>query len=455
MRTVLAIAGIALRNAIRSRVVVVLLGLLLVAIVALPLTIKGDGTLGGKVQVLLRYTLGAVNIILTIATLWAGCAAISAEVQDRQVHLIVSKPVHRAQIWLGKWLGLLILNVVLLGMAGVVTYSLMRWNLRAENLTREERETLHEEILVARRVVRAPLPDVTTAARAVFDEQQRRGELPKGARPDQVLEAIAQTLLQQAFSVPPGMAVNFVFKLPKIPDSSRPLVLRYKYASSLTSKDPVACVWVAGAPERTDRWQRQELAAPGGVHTLHIPPALVEKDGRVVIMVANINLSPVTMVFAPQDGVELLVYADSFAANLARCLLVMLCELALFGALAVTLGCLFSLPVAALGALYAVLLMNIGNYLKTLMEEKSILNPMTPTVASELADRILHLIYVLLHWMALPFQTVNPLEPLATGELVGWWWVGTIALWQGLVATAVLAAIGTWVFNRRELGLPT
>src|SRR5436190_16992898 len=119
MSKVLAIAGIAIRNAIRSRVVVVLLGLLLVAIVALPLTIKGDGTIAGTVQVLLRYTLGAVTIILSIATLWAGCAAISMEVQEHQVHLVVTKPVYRAQLWLGKWLGLFILNTVLLTLAGV------------------------------------------------------------------------------------------------------------------------------------------------------------------------------------------------------------------------------------------------------------------------------------------------------------------------------------------------
>ena len=90
MRKVFAIAGIAIRSAIRSRVVLVLLALLLIAIVALPLTIKGDGTVTGAVQVLLRYTLGAVNIILSIATLWAGCAAISAEVQEHQIHLIVT-----------------------------------------------------------------------------------------------------------------------------------------------------------------------------------------------------------------------------------------------------------------------------------------------------------------------------------------------------------------------------
>ena len=108
----------AIRSAIRSRVVGVLLCLLLLAIIGLPLTVKGDGTLTGEVQVLLTYTLGAVTMILSIATLWAGCAAVSTEVEEKQIHLILTKPVNRFEVWLGKWLGLVTLNAVLLLVSG-------------------------------------------------------------------------------------------------------------------------------------------------------------------------------------------------------------------------------------------------------------------------------------------------------------------------------------------------
>jgi len=445
MSKVLAIAGIAIRNAIRSRVVLVLLGLLLVAIVALPLTIKGDGTLAGTVQVLLRYTLGAVTIILSIATLWAGCAAISTEVQEHQVHLLVTKPVYRAQLWLGKWVGLLILNTVLLALAGVATYALLRWDLRNEDLA---------DYLVARRVVKPEPVEVEETARKVFEEQKRRGELPPG-QPDQILEAFRQSLRQQAYAVPAGLARRFVFQLPRAPLAGRPLAVRYKFASSLTSKDPVGCLLIAGSTERPDRFQKAELTAPGGVHTVRIPLTMLEPNGTLTVDIANVHPMPVTMIFAPDDGVQVLVEETSFEMNLCRCLFIALCQLAFLGALAVTIGTAFSLPVAAVTAGYAVMLMNIGGYLQTLTNERFILGSgTTPNATPGVLDILLHFVYVALYWLTKPFQQASPLEPLANGELIGWTWVGSILLWQVIVAGGVLALIGTWIFNRRELGLP-
>ena len=454
MRKVFAIAGIAIRSAIRSRVVLVLLALLLIAIIALPMTIKGDGTLTGAVQVLLRYTLGAVNIILSIATLWAGCAAIANEVQEHQVHLLITKPVTRAQLWLGKWLGLLVLNAALLAAAGGVTYGLLYWHLNRQHLSVQDRTALGEELLVARRVVSAEPVPVEANAQRIFEEQRRTGTIPKDAQPDQVLAAIRQALLHQAHTVPPGMMLRHVFKVP--PTTTRPLVIRYKFTSSNTGKNPVECLWLAGAPERPDRFQRPELAAPTGVHTLRIPASLVATDGTLTVDIANVHSEPVTMVFAPADGIQLLIYESSFAANFSRCLLVLLGELAFLGALAVTMGSLFSLPVAALATAYAVMLMNIGSYLQTLTQEAFIIGSAAqPDATPGLLDLLLHFVYVGLYWMTKPFQTASPLEPLAVGELVSWWWVGDIWWWQTVVAGGILAAVGTWIFNRRELGLPS
>ena len=453
MRKVCAIAGIALRSAIRSRVVVVMLGLLLLAIMALPLTIKGDGTLTGAVQVLLRYTLGAVNILLSIATLWAGCAAVATEVQEHQVQLIVTKPVTRTQLWLGKWLGLLVLNAVLLAVAGGVTYGLLRWHLHREHLSARDWSTLHEEILVARRIVNPEPVSLDADVTRIYAEQRKQGMIPATTRPDQAMEVIRQALLQQAFSVPPDMLLRKVFR---VSTTTRPFVIRYKFASSQTGKESVACIWMAGAPERPDRLQRAELSAPNGWHTLQIPVSMVATDGTLTVDIATVNPTPVTMVFAPADGIQLLAYEGGFAGNFCRCLLVLLGQLAFLGALAVTLGCVFSLPVAALVAAYSVMLMNIGGYLQTLTQEKFIISSaMAPGATPGMLDALVHLLYIGLYWMAKPFQTASPLEPLAVGELVSWWWVAGVWWWQVVVAAGILAAVGSWIFNRRELGLPT
>jgi hypothetical protein len=270
MKRVLAIAGITVRSAVRSRIVVVLLALLLVTIVALPLTIKSDGTLASYVHVALLYTLSAVSILLSVATLWAGCAAIAAEIQDRHIHLIVTKPVRRIELWLGKWLGLMALNLALLALAGGVTYGFLRWNLNPDRLSAKEQQQLRDEILVARRPLRPePIP-VDDQAREILARQPVAPNVP----PDQALLAIRESLRRQAHSVPPGVAVRFTFRLPQAPAGDRPMILRYKFASSDTDKNPVAAMFVAGAVERPDRFQAMEYRSPDGIHTVAIPPTM-------------------------------------------------------------------------------------------------------------------------------------------------------------------------------------
>src|SRR5262249_56019053 len=51
-------------------------------------------------------------------------------------------------IWVGKWLGLLSLNAVMLLLSGACVYALLQW--RATRLPEPEQRILHEQVLVAR-----------------------------------------------------------------------------------------------------------------------------------------------------------------------------------------------------------------------------------------------------------------------------------------------------------------
>ena len=84
MTRIIAIAALAVRSAIRSRLFITLAMIMLFVIFALPLTIKGDGTVAGHVKILLYYTLGLASIILGMTTLWTSCSAISHEIDEKQ-----------------------------------------------------------------------------------------------------------------------------------------------------------------------------------------------------------------------------------------------------------------------------------------------------------------------------------------------------------------------------------
>ena len=133
MRAVWAIAAKTMRSAMRSRVVYVILFFVLVTVFVLPVTIAFDGTAKSLVQVSLTYTLGIIGVLLGVVALWLGCVLMAEDIEGYEIHLVVSKPVPRWGIWLGKWLGIVLLLGALLLIAGGVILGMTYWRLSRAN----------------------------------------------------------------------------------------------------------------------------------------------------------------------------------------------------------------------------------------------------------------------------------------------------------------------------------
>jgi len=148
MRPVLAIALLTWKAALRFRLFLVLAGLLLLSVVGLPMLVKDDGTARGFTQILLTYTLGTITALLGLSTLWLSCGTLARDIEECQLQMVVVKPVARWQIWLGKWLGVVSLDAVLLALAGACVFGLLQW--RASKLPPALQAALRYEVLVAR-----------------------------------------------------------------------------------------------------------------------------------------------------------------------------------------------------------------------------------------------------------------------------------------------------------------
>ncbi|TAK93896.1 MAG: hypothetical protein EPO07_17560, partial [Verrucomicrobia bacterium] len=148
MQRLLAIAWLTWKAAFRYRLFLVVTMLLLAAVVGLPLLIKDDGTARGFTQIVLTYTLSVITALLGISTLWLACGTLARDIEECQIQMVVTKPVARWQIWLGKWLGLLSLNAALLAISGASVYGLLLY--RSTKLPAEEQRILRNEVLVSR-----------------------------------------------------------------------------------------------------------------------------------------------------------------------------------------------------------------------------------------------------------------------------------------------------------------
>src|SRR5687768_1861797 len=140
MRRLSAIIGLTWKAAFRYRLFWVLTILLLSSVIVLPLIIKDDGTARGFTQILLTYTLGTITTLLGFATLWLSCGTLARDIEEAQIQMIVVKPIPRWQIWIGKWLGLVLLNALLLSISGASVFFLLQY--RAKSLPAAEQAVL-------------------------------------------------------------------------------------------------------------------------------------------------------------------------------------------------------------------------------------------------------------------------------------------------------------------------
>ena len=86
------------------------------------------------------------------------------DVEGYQLHQVVTKPVHRAVIWLAKWFGVSLVHIVLLLAAATAIYFTILWQFEQQDFSEAEKERIRQEVLVGRRVF---WPDYTEEIDAV------------------------------------------------------------------------------------------------------------------------------------------------------------------------------------------------------------------------------------------------------------------------------------------------
>jgi ABC-type transport system involved in multi-copper enzyme maturation permease subunit len=115
---ILAIARNTFREAVRDRVLYLILAfavILIVASILLSLI-----TVGSEAKIIQDFGLSMISLFGTAAALFIGIGLVYKEIDKRTIHTLLSKPIRRSQFLLGKYLGLcltLAVNLVVMSAA--------------------------------------------------------------------------------------------------------------------------------------------------------------------------------------------------------------------------------------------------------------------------------------------------------------------------------------------------
>jgi ABC-type transport system involved in multi-copper enzyme maturation permease subunit len=454
MQRILAISWLTWKAALRFKLFLVIAALLILAVVGLPLVIKDDGTARGFTQIILTYTLSAITALLGLSTLWLSCGTLARDIEECQIQVVATKPIARWQIWLGKWLGIVLLNAALLAISGACVCGLLQW--RATKLPAAERQILREQVLVARGSAREQSYEEDIDRET---EQRLRASL-KNTPVDTVdVPEVRKRIREQVkadfqlvapgyvrpWRIDLGFAKNFL--------RDKPLELRVKFnAANKNSASTFLAAWQVGDPKSQKIWQSEPMSlAPDTFHEFQIPANLYDDKGVLTIVFANVNGT--ALLFPLEDGMEVLYPAGGFAMNFARGLGIIFCWMALLAAVGLAAASFLSFTVATFLSFAVLTVVLSSGTLAETVESGSVGvgNEEKGIAGHSAADVLLIPMFKGVLSVVSLTKNVSPIDLLSTGRVISWSDLGMAFGQIVLLLGGGFAVIGIILFNRREL----
>ena len=150
MHSIWAVAKNTIKQALRMKIAVVFTILLLVLLPVMGLVTTGDGTLKGRLQTFISYSMSLTSLPLCLFTIIASTFSLTNDIKQKQIFTVITKPIRRSQLLIGKLLGVIILSSVLLAIFSAIIYTVAVYTPKFCNASEEELEQIKNEFFTAR-----------------------------------------------------------------------------------------------------------------------------------------------------------------------------------------------------------------------------------------------------------------------------------------------------------------
>lgn len=355
MKGVLAIARLTFREGIRMRIVLVALIVLVFLVLRMPFALRGDDTLAGRLQNFLAYSLGALSILLSLATIFFSCATLANELKLRSLHLVVTKPVSRMQILTGKWLGVMLLNLVILIPCSATIFGFAYYlSTRPEQFQRDRYKV--RDVVWTARVAATPTPPTEEMFEAAAEEVQeliQTGAIAPSEERTKLRERVRE--LQYEWRVVESNQYRIYRFENMTPPEDEDTVFQVRYkvrANPLPPDEMVTVGFTFCDPETHAPLEVPEFkeGRSTDMHQFLVRAQPVIKNGAVELMVINPPGPgrPVNVVFEGGNSLQLLYRTGGFPLNFAKAIAIIFLRLALLAALGVFFSVFVSFPIACL-----------------------------------------------------------------------------------------------------------
>lgn len=469
-----------LNEAVRMKVSLVFIVLLILGLAILPGVLDAEQPLRYRVQSFMQYATGGTFWMLAVLTLVFGVTTLTSEQRTRVIWQTVTKPVSAWKYLLGKWVGIVALQFVLLAVCATAIFGFVEY-LRAQpaigertayaaaqGSVSEDRLILETQVLTARKGVEPVVPLAKgdpQFQRAVeqYIENERRSNIQFATQAPErrrVEEDLYKDYVQAYRSIDPRTEqLGETYRFSGLTEAKRrdlPITLRYRIDSGGNRPDEFFMLTIL-LPDGSPIIRNTGL---GMNHSVSISPSYIDDEGNLFIRVYNgqlgiapdgqmaVALNPRTITFPP-GGLQVTYQAGSFRTNFVRVVAVLWLKLAFLAMLAIWASTFLSFSVASLVAISVFLMAEMAGFITKSVEVYSTADPqghaqLVKVISAWVSARVAGVFSV--------YANLEPVGRLVDGRMMSWSGVigGALVL---AVATGLLYLLGVVTFRRRELAI--
>jgi hypothetical protein len=440
MRSIWAVAVNTIRQALRLKIAAAFIILLLVLLPVMGLKMTGDGTLKGRVQAFVSYGMSLTALLLALLTIFAATYALTNDIKDKQVYTVLTKPIRRFQFVLGKLLGIILLDTMLLPNF-----------IKADDTQTDQ---LRDEFLTARAVLKPSQPDVSSELDETYEKLRKANEVPAGVDENPVARRnyraeLARRIKLRKQAARVGEEMVWEFENLKLVDPNQSIFVKFNYDVAVNPYDlQIYGRWVVGdlrqlraaGPLDTPIYAMDRKDLIRTMHEFAVPSEVVAPDGYLAIAFLNLPLNDTVVIFPLEDGLEVLYKTDTFTANFIRAVLLIFIQLIFLAALAVFAGSFLSFPVAILLCLAVFTMANMSGFIGESFEF--------------LGEKISRVYYYSLRYLIgiLPeFDRYSTSKFLVPARLLSWSLLAKLGFSTLCVKSLLLALLALFIFTWREI----
>ena len=396
-----------------------------------------DDVLLHELRLRVRYGTTFCTVFLGVCLLFSACLSVRLDIDRKLMHVLTSYPIHRFEIWCGKWLGLMAFAVLALwvGMASIALSA--AWYVSASSADRFGLA----EFWRCHRVCYPLMPSLDYVVEREYRLREREGRLPPERSKWQIRADLRTELRRKAQLLETGGKRSWTFDLGSGAASRQELLLEYSFFAQ-EQRRLVRGTWLIEAEDGPGRHEEAIEAFPYTVNRFSVPIACLSNSGRLRVTFQGIDAPH--LIFARDKGVKLFLEDGSFWSNVLRGHVIVLLHFGAIIALGMTVATAFTFPVAAFVSVVFYLLASATGFFESVAKD---LDWGEPGVLRTLSDAIIRSGIWLTQGLSLPpvIGRVSDGTSVEFGSLAGAWGA------QFAVYAVIVAGVGMWWLTRKEL----